>query len=99
MPTQEPLRLGVDLGGSKIEIIAMDGAGRTLTRRRLATPREDYAGCVRTLAGLVLGVEDELGRRGSVGNRHGDSSGVRGAAWLWAKDEAAAARGGTGERT
>ena len=67
MSTQEPLRLGVDLGGSKIEIIAIGAGGRELARRRVATPREDYAGTVRTVAGLVSGVEGELGRRGSVG--------------------------------
>ena len=36
-------RLGIDLGGTKIEIIALDGEGRELLRRRVATPRGDYA--------------------------------------------------------
>ena len=67
MSTQEPLRLGVDLGGSKIEVIALDGGGRELARRRVATPRGDYASTVRAVAGLVSGIEGELGRRGSVG--------------------------------
>jgi len=67
MSTQEPLRLGVDLGGSKIEIIALGHGGRELARRRVATPRDDYAGTVRAVAGLVSGVEGELGHRGSVG--------------------------------
>ncbi len=67
MSTQAPLRLGVDLGGSKIEIIAIGHGGRELARRRVATPRDDYAGTVRAVAGLVSGVEGELNRRGSVG--------------------------------
>ncbi len=67
MSTQEPLRLGVDLGGSKIEVIALGAGGRELARRRVATPRDDYAGTVHAVAGLVAGVESELGRRGSVG--------------------------------
>ncbi len=67
MSTQEPIRLGVDLGGSKIEIVAIGGGGSELARRRVATPREDYAGTVRAVAGLVAAVEEELGRRGSVG--------------------------------
>lgn len=35
------IRLGIDLGGSKIEIIALDAAGKTLLRERVATPRGD----------------------------------------------------------
>ena len=44
------LRLGVDLGGTKIEIIARDGQGRELLRRRVPTPKEDYAGTLFALA-------------------------------------------------
>ncbi|HKJ87080.1 MAG TPA: fructokinase, partial [Gammaproteobacteria bacterium] len=36
------MRLGVDLGGTKTEIIALDGAGRECLRRRVDSPREDY---------------------------------------------------------
>lgn len=61
------LRIGIDLGGTKIEIIALDEAGRTLARRRVATPQGDYAGTLAAIAGLVNGVETELGRRGTVG--------------------------------
>ena len=67
MSTHDPIRLGVDLGGSKIEIVALDGDGREAARRRIVTPRDDYSGTVRAVAGLVAAVEDELGRRGSVG--------------------------------
>jgi len=62
----EPLRLGVDLGGSKIEIIALAG-GRELLRRRVATPQGDYHATVGAIAGLVEAAENELGRRGTLG--------------------------------
>ncbi|MGE0080432.1 MAG: ROK family protein [Thiohalomonadaceae bacterium] len=61
------MRIGVDLGGTKIEIIALDDDGAVLARRRIATPREDYAATVHAIASLVQAVETELGRRGSVG--------------------------------
>ena len=67
MTDREPIRLGIDLGGTKIEGIALDARGRTLAGRRVATPREDYAGTVAAVTGLVAALEDEVGARGSVG--------------------------------
>lgn len=61
------LRIGIDLGGTKIEIIALDGQGATLLRRRIATPQGDYLATVMAVAGLVEQVEQELHQRGSVG--------------------------------
>jgi len=61
------MRIGIDLGGSKIELIALDGAGRELLRRRVATPQGDYRATVSTIADLVAQAEAELGRRGRVG--------------------------------
>lgn len=61
------VRIGVDLGGTKIEIVALDAAGRQLLRRRIATPQGDYAATLAAVAGLVAGVEAELGQRGSLG--------------------------------
>ena len=61
------LRLGVDLGGTKTEIVALDGAGSEQLRRRVDSPRGDYAATVETVAGLVETAEAELGDRGSVG--------------------------------
>ncbi|MBK9676742.1 MAG: ROK family protein [Betaproteobacteria bacterium] len=60
-------RLGIDLGGTKIEIIALDAQGRELLRRRVPTPQGDYAATVAAVTSLVTGVELELGGRGSVG--------------------------------
>jgi len=61
------MRVGVDLGGSKIEIAVLDAAGRELLRRRVATPTGDYAKTLDTITGLVLAVENRLGIRASVG--------------------------------
>ena len=61
------MRLGIDLGGSKIEIIALADDGRSLLRRRVATPRGDYAATLQALAGLVVSAESELGQRGTLG--------------------------------
>jgi fructokinase len=61
------LRLGIDLGGTKTEIIALDADGRELRRRRVTTPRCDYEATVQTIAALVADTERELGARGTVG--------------------------------
>jgi fructokinase len=61
------LRFGVDLGGTKIEIIALGDDGRELLRRRIATPKEDYDAILGAVAALVRGAETELGEGGSVG--------------------------------
>lgn len=60
------LRFGIDLGGTKIEIVGLDGE-RECLRRRVTTPRGDYAATLATVADLVRDAERELGRRGSVG--------------------------------
>jgi len=61
------MRIGIDLGGTKIEIIALDETGATLARERVATPSGDYEGTIGAIADLVLAVEGKLGRRGTVG--------------------------------
>jgi len=61
------IRLGIDLGGTKIEIVALAEDGRELLRRRVATPKEDYRGILDAIAGLVAEAESALGERGSVG--------------------------------
>jgi len=61
------IRLGIDLGGTKTEIIALGVDGRELVRRRVETPKEDYGGILETVARLVRDAEAELGDRGSVG--------------------------------
>jgi fructokinase len=60
------LRIGIDLGGTKIEAIGVDADISVLVRRRIATPRE-YAGTLDAIAALVAQVEEESGRTGPVG--------------------------------
>ncbi len=61
------LRLGIDLGGTKIEIIALDPTGTELLRQRVATPQGDYRGTVAAVARLVDSAEHTLACRGTVG--------------------------------
>ncbi len=61
------MRIGLDLGGTKIEGVALDERGTELARRRVATPRHDYAATLEAMAGLVRGLEEATGRRGTVG--------------------------------
>lgn len=63
----QQVRLGIDLGGTKIEIVALDSDGAELLRRRIATPQGDYGATVAAVAGLVREAERELGVRASVG--------------------------------
>jgi fructokinase len=60
------MRIGIDVGGTKIEGIALDDAGGERARHRVATPRE-YADVLGTIARLVATLEAEAGERGSVG--------------------------------
>ncbi|MGB9093503.1 MAG: ROK family protein [Gallionella sp.] len=60
------MKLGVDLGGTKIEIIALADDGAELLRRRVATPQHDYRETLHAIAGLVRDAEAELGQRGSA---------------------------------
>jgi fructokinase len=61
------LRLGVDLGGTKIELIALDAGGGEVLRRRVPTPKNDYLATVAAVAALVHQAESELGQGGSIG--------------------------------
>ncbi len=60
-------RIGVDLGGTKIEIVALDADGIELLRTRVDTPRGDYRATLETIVDLVNHAERELGARCSVG--------------------------------
>jgi fructokinase len=57
------IRLGVDLGGTKLEIVAMDAQGRECLRRRVATPRDGYEATLAAVAELVREAERELALR------------------------------------
>jgi fructokinase len=60
------MRIGIDLGGTKTELLAMATGGAVLWRRRIPTPR-DFDQTVAGLASLVAEAEIHLGQRGSVG--------------------------------
>jgi fructokinase len=60
-------RIGVDLGGTKIEAIALADDGSIPVRLRVATPRHDYRGTLESIAQLVRDIESRIGRHASVG--------------------------------
>jgi fructokinase len=60
-------RIGIDLGGTKIEAAALDQGGAMRLRRRTPTPAGDSAGTIAAIAGLVAGLEWEIGARAWVG--------------------------------
>lgn len=61
------MRMGVDLGGTKIEAIALTGQGAIMARRRRPTPRDDYGAILTAIGELVLGLEGEFGEQGALG--------------------------------
>jgi fructokinase len=79
MGGMQGLRIGIDLGGTKIEAIALDAAGQELARRRRPTPRGDYDGTVRTMVDLVRDINQALGRPGAAACRVG--IGIPGSVW------------------
>ncbi|HEX5055450.1 MAG TPA: ROK family protein [Gammaproteobacteria bacterium] len=61
------MRIGIDLGGTKIEGIALSDTGRILASRRVTTPRGEYATILGAIADVVAHLEREAGQHGSVG--------------------------------
>lgn len=61
------MRIGIDLGGTKTEVIALENDGRELYRHRLPTPKNDYQATIDTITRLVMQAETLTGQRGSVG--------------------------------
>ena len=60
------VRIGIDLGGTKIEGIALDGS-QEVARTRVETPRDEYQASVEAIAALVEALERRVGSSGSVG--------------------------------
>jgi fructokinase len=65
--TNTEMRIGIDLGGTKIEALAIDNQGVELERYRIDTPRDDYDATVAAMAGLVRRLEETTGSVGTVG--------------------------------
>ena len=61
------MRIGIDLGGTKTEILALDENGHELFRERRPTPSSSYDLILKNITSLVLDCEKKLGARGSVG--------------------------------
>ncbi len=62
-----PFRIGIDLGGTKIEGAAVDVSGSMRVRRRVATPVQNYRATIDAIIALVGGIEQEIGATASVG--------------------------------
>ncbi|HSS65727.1 MAG TPA: ROK family protein, partial [Gammaproteobacteria bacterium] len=61
------MRIGIDLGGTKIEAAAFADDGRELGRLRVSTPRDDYQATLRAIAALVAEIESQTGSRARIG--------------------------------
>ncbi len=61
------MKIGIDLGGTKIEILALDDLGQELLRRRIPTPRGSYESIVEAIRHLVEDLEQECQSKGTLG--------------------------------
>jgi fructokinase len=61
------VRIGIDVGGTKIEGVALDGKGETIVRQRIPAPRGDYSKTLDAIAALVGAIEAQAGAAGSIG--------------------------------
>jgi fructokinase len=59
----ERIRIGIDLGGTKIEGLALDANGSEMARLRIATPQHDYAATVQAILDVVRELEQRIGSR------------------------------------
>jgi len=65
--TLTPMRIGIDLGGTKVEAIALASDGAEMLRTRVAAPQGDYQATINCINDLVAHVEQETGQTGTVG--------------------------------
>ena len=61
------MRIGIDLGGTKIELIALDESGHEIHRERVATPQGNYEATVGAIGSLIAGAEKKLKAKASIG--------------------------------
>ena len=62
-----PFRIGIDLGGTKIEGAAIDAGGSVRFRRRVPTPAQDYRGTIDAIIALISTIEQQIGTTATVG--------------------------------
>tara|TARA_A100001011_G_C14226755_1_gene806945 strand:+ start:123 stop:1028 length:906 start_codon:yes stop_codon:yes gene_type:complete len=61
------IKIGIDLGGTKIEIIAINGANEVVHKKRIASPRHNYIKTIKVITDLVLTIEKQLNNLCTVG--------------------------------
>jgi fructokinase len=61
------IRLGIDLGGTKIAGVALGPDGTPLAEQRAAAPRHDYAATIQAIGGMVAHLEESAGAKGTIG--------------------------------
>lgn len=61
------MKFGIDLGGSKTEILAIDDHGAEVYRQRVSTPKEDYPAILNCIKDLVTNAESSLSQTATVG--------------------------------
>ncbi len=61
------MRYGIDLGGTKTEIIALSDTGDELFRKRNSTPRHSYSEIIKNIAGLIAAADEATGSKGTIG--------------------------------
>jgi fructokinase len=66
-PQTTTLRMGIDLGGTKIAGVALGVGGRSLAEHRVPAPRHDYAATIGAVAEMVRALEQTAGGTGSIG--------------------------------
>ncbi len=67
VPGHAALRLGIDLGGSKIAGVALGPDGAVLAQHRMPAPRLGYAATIRAIGEMTAALEQGAGRRGTIG--------------------------------
>ncbi len=61
------MRIGVDLGGTKIEALALADDGTELSRMRISTPAQDYEALLKSISDLIIDIEQKFGKARSLG--------------------------------
>ncbi|MFM9847472.1 MAG: ROK family protein [Hyphomicrobiaceae bacterium] len=65
--SEQHIHIGIDLGGTKIEGVAMTADGTEVARHRMPAPRGDYATSVAAICALAERLDQDAGQRGTVG--------------------------------